>query len=359
MRLAAAVTLSLLVGCGSPQGTSSPSGSGPSTPTPIPTGPVAVVPWANLAAPPLPTHTPSAPPPGVARCRAQALQYRFDGLEPISRPMTSPSGLVSLVNGTSSPCWVQGFVDVTLFDANGASLATVRQTVTYEKGTGPEFAAIYVIPAGTSFPPPANDYKLDHVYVTFWWDNWCGGQTPVSLEITLADGSRSPRVPMRAARFDGTPTPLPPCADSSNPSTLLGTFGAIYGYPPPTPAPSWVPPVSFEIGVDRPLVAHVGAVFLYGVVLTNTSNVAVRIDQCPVVQQYMGAIEAIDRRTLLNCAGTPAIPPGRSIVFDMELPLPVSIAPGRYTLLWSMGNGLPNGGGFAAGTKFDMTVVAP
>jgi hypothetical protein len=84
----------------------------------------------------------------------------------------------------------------------------------------------------------------------------------------------------------------------------------------------------------------------------------VRIDRCPIVRQEIPSAEHVSRRTLLNCQGTPAIPPGRSIVFEMELPLPSTIRSGPKTLVWTLGSeGLA--GNYSAAMKVALTVVAP
>lgn len=181
--------------------TRSPAGTklnvvGPSTPYPVSSSsPGTTLPPAPGTSP-SPTAVPATTPPCLAGdLQAQASWQGAGG---------SMAGGISLVNGGTGPCYVQGQPTIELFDQHGQ-----RLNVVVSQPSPPTSPAPRVLLAPHSRPAS----------VLVQWFNWCGSDPgPVVARVSL---------PSRAESIAVSPPVglIPRCNNAASPSTLdVGNF---------------------------------------------------------------------------------------------------------------------------------------
>jgi len=89
---------------------------------------------------------------------------------------------------------------------------------------------------------------------------------------------------------------------------------------------------SLAIRIDAPSSVGPSSVLRYTVTLQNTGSQPVVFPaDCPI---YLEWASFAKEPHILNCRPVGTIAPGRSVRFDMQIPVPMGTRPGRYDLRW-------------------------
>lgn len=167
--------------------------------------------------------------------------------------------------------------------------------------------------------------------VTIYWLNWCG-PPPAAFAVALGSSSTL-RVPIAHA---------PRCDASQEPSVLT-----IAPFAPTTrhlPASSRLPlavtivgsrPVRVKPGL-RAFRIRRGEVLRFRVAVTNTGKTPFRFapSSCPVYIEQLDS--RIARPYVLNCRSAGRIAPRRTVLFDMQFPIPARTRLGLNDVTWEL-----------------------
>jgi hypothetical protein len=300
-----------------------------------PTASPAYVRWLPLAEtgvfPAAPDQTPGPPvpiPAGTPACTATRLEARagFGGAATGHTDMP-----VIVRNRSSSLCFVEGYPDVTIYDAAGRVL--VQSSGTQNRGTffdaTPAIMPI-LMQTGTAPMPGFHEPAVPgQAYLIIeWWD--CRGATASRIAIGLPGGA-------------GTLTadyPVRSGCSAGCDSGVVAPSGVFRGQFTPT-AIQWPPsPVyqSNHITIESPTSVKRGSTLVYFVTVTNTSVADYKLDPCPDYIEILGPKQAVARYRL-NCGPVGHIAPGSSVKFEMRLAVPASIASGPEHLIWTLADG--------------------
>jgi hypothetical protein len=321
--LAGAAAILLASACGT--GSSTPAGASPSS---------AYVPWLPLAATgqvPLASSPSPNPPPSVAagmpRCGASQLEGMFNGSGGgAGHPVTS----VSLRNRSAAPCYLFGYPDITIVDALGRVLA--RAAGTAQRGTfvDPQGAAVPAPMSVGALPLGASEARAAVPGEAYMNVEWYDCRAPMAANL-LVD------LPMNGGRLTvayAIPAPYSPVCDGLPPGSPTSHVarGPFIPYDLSEAQPTLLP---VTIALRAPATAKRGSTLTYLVVVTNSGSTDYSLNPCP---DYFEAMQAkVPVATYrLNCGPVGHIAPGESVTFEMRLTLPMSMATGPNSLLWSL-----------------------
>jgi Domain of unknown function (DUF4232) len=286
--------------------------------------PPRVIPWLDQRPVRASAHPPLAPPCRAGELRAQLFLQGATG---------SLAGGVNLMNVGSTPCSLLGRPTVSF---TGAAAASVQLTVN-KMARSPAPPDVLADPRGSlrALAPGKS------ASVSLWWSNWCGpGSTPTGSPGAVPDG-----LELVFAGWTSLVVPLgqaPRCDAPQYPSSL--TVGPFTPTPRHLPASSRLPleaaivgarPVQVKPGL-RAFRAHRGELFHFEVAVSNTGRKAFRFSgsSCPVyIEQIVPGPAQV---FVLNCRPAGTIAPGGTVVFEMQLRVPLR-APLRNTALsWEL-----------------------
>lgn len=273
---------------------------------------------------PDPSPTPPVPiPAGTPECAASQL-------EAIAGTTSGATGHTDMPlvfrNRGSSPCFVVGYPDVAIADANGRVLAQASGT----NGRGTFFDTDWVEPIllapGTAFVPSHTNLPQGQALVHVeWWD--CGGATASRIDVTVPDGGG--HIIAAYAIHAGY---SPGCDGGSLPKSgvLRGEFNPTgISWPP---GPMYLP---VSISIDAPQSVHHGSTLTYFVSIENLGTLDYRLAPCPDYFEIVGPKKGV-AQFALNCSPVGAITPGRTVRFEMRLAVPPSYPPGPAQLHWAL-----------------------
>ena len=285
--------------------------------------PSPVVPWLDRHPVKATAHPALAPP-----CRAGELHAHLF----LQGATGSLVGGVDLTNAGTSACSLLGRPDVSFTGA--AAAATHWRVKRIARSAEPP--DVIVEPQGSlrALQPGKS------AAVSLYWSNWCGpgsrsaggsGTPPDGLRIGL-ESRTSLVVPLaRAPRCDAAQSPsllsvapFTPTARRLPPSSRLPLAVAIVG-----PRPVAVKPGLRAFRVRRGELLH------YRVALTNTGATAFRFTRssCP---SYLEQLAGRPQAYVLNCRPVAAIPPHRTVLFEMQIPVPAGARLGNESLTWEL-----------------------
>lgn len=302
------------------------SGCGPLHRLSASSTPAGAIPWlplpADLSAPPVPSPKPVPIPPGTSACTADQLHGGFVG-----HNGAGGDYLVgfAFAGAGQVDCFLDGIPAVTLFDAVGRALPfRIRAPF------APPDAAVG--PALVS-PGPAPEegvgLKYGQAALTIDWisqPEQCPGQDavlPASARIDIpAGGTLTVTVPVQVSGYT--------CQGLG-----VGPFESPPAYVEPAPAPP-MPKVTVRLGGS----AVAGKPFQYFVILTNDTMQSIDLAaRCPSYEEEMldGGLPVGGKHFyMLNCAPAGNLAPGATATFQMLFSVPGDVAPGKYTLLFSL-----------------------
>jgi hypothetical protein len=283
-----------------------------------------IIPWLD--------HRPvtaSAHPPLAAPCRADRLHAHLF----LQGATGSLVGGVELTNAAGSPCSLLGRPRLS-FTGPSATATRVRIKRLARSPEPPDVLA----------DPPGSLRALapgKSASVSLFWSNWCrpgnpgGGNTS-----TPPDGLR-----IALASHTGLVVPLaqaPRCDQPQAPSTL--------SVAPFTPTPRRLPersrlPLRVAIVGSRPVEVKPGLhafrvrrgeLLHYRVAVTNTRSKPFRFARtsCPTYIEQL--IPAVPQPYVLNCRPVTDIPPHRTVLFAMQVPIPADTRLGNNSLTWEL-----------------------
>jgi hypothetical protein len=308
------------------------------------TKPAGYVPWAPLAAthnyveaPPAPVVPPLPIPAGTPAC--QASQLEGAGVEG-----GGAGGNVNMPlmfrNMSSTACFLEGYVDVTVLDRAGAVLArgtgkTGRGTF-FPEGPVTELLMTTGTPKLRAFGAhrPAG---TGQAYMNFSWYD-CRELQAAQLAIGLPDGGGTFRMPYPAkAAWYGA-------CDSSR------SYKAIQRGALMPSGTQWPPPpeyINVHVAIDAPASAAPGTDLTYYVTIHNLSTKAFDLLPCADYSEMLTPKENIaDYR--LNCGGVKAIAAGQRVTFEMRMTLPTTTATGSRQICWYLIDGRIDNGNVCA-----------
>jgi hypothetical protein len=144
--------------------------------------------------------------------------------------------------------------------------------------------------------------------------------TAFGLETTLRIGARVPWS-SNAVHFD-----IPSCR---RPMSI-----GVTTFYPPQPQEHAPRPWPLRVMLEAPSSARAGETLRYRVRVTNASDTPFRFPFCPPLIQTIADIHWKGQITTLNCKPVGTLRAGKSVLMDMELPLPSDLAAGNHTLEW-------------------------
>jgi hypothetical protein len=319
------VLLVLVAGC---QKLPAPASALSSPPAPPPGQ---VVPWTPLApnwAPPAPSLGPAPLPPGTPPCQANDLAASVTGSNGATGHVITSFGFA----GTGTVCYLEGSPSVGILDSKGSPIG-FRQRAPYFPPTHPGRALIQP----GAVPAPYTETKVGQASLNIDWIS-----QPEACPVVDPTQRAQPATAVIAIPAGGiieVPIPLEPAAYACA-GLGVGVFETPYvpmqpGPPPPLPALSMQVPAS----------GHIGQALPYLVTLTNEGSQRTDFTSlCPNYEEELFADIVHGSPPLggkhlyaLNCGEAGPIQPGASVTFQMVFLVPVSAAPGKYTLTFGLG----------------------
>lgn len=294
------------------------------------------VPWLPLA----PTHqyiaapavTPPPLPPGTPECKAGQLEGESMGEAGAAGNVNMP---LQVRNRSATACYVHGYPDVTVLDAAGRVLA--RGAGLQGRGTyfedGPDVPVLLPprtpgLPAPTMPISPRN-VKGQAFMNLSWYD--CPPLPKAShLALDLSDGSGRLVIPFALQAYYSDA-----CGNGQvqTPSVFRSPFGAT-GIPwPPTPDTI---PVTTKI--SAPPSVKRGTTLVYFVSIRDDGQRDYELQPCPDYVEFLAGIKN-GPSYQLNCAPVGNIAAGRSVSFEMRLPISVGQPTGTTHVNWGLEDG--------------------
>jgi hypothetical protein len=265
--------------------------------------------------------------PPAAPCRASWLRVTGSGFQFVAG-VAGGTGAVAVRNTGPGPCRLMGRPTVRLV---GAPRAPVQRQVDLPP-QAPTFPEVLEPAATLQALPPGSTAIL-----SIEWSNWC---------VPGAAGSAKPQVPPAAVRIslggrlgslDVDYNAVPGCGTPGQPSTIgVRPFA-------PSPLPSTQPWTTANVkaaiqpigGGGAQLTGKRGQVARFAVRLTNMSATEVHFDHCPLVAEDL-APSGQPEVHQLNCRSAGSIPPGGSLIFEMQIHVPASAPLGKNGLFWEL-----------------------
>jgi hypothetical protein len=276
----------------------STSPSGPASPAPSPTGLLyeSAVPWVDAPATYQPS--PTGPAPTARPCTAADLSTTAAWQDHLGISEEDAAN-VMVKNISKSRCTLSG----------------TPELVTRVSGRYKPVATTKIAPVGGATDVPASINPQDDAYVQLAKTLACNGGTgPTGYAEKLAVMVGSTPIPVTGLK-------------------LAGTCPGVYVSPWFTFTPEAVSPYRALVGqIHAQDSVRRGQPLFYTVDITNTSDVAVPLDPCPV---YWEAIYKHFVTYRLNCAPG-SIGPGRTVRFSMQIDLPADLPTGQWTLMWQI-----------------------
>jgi hypothetical protein len=261
-------------------------------------------------------------------CRAAQLEAILRG----TSAATGGNVISSVVirNAGAGACYLDGYPDITIFDAGGHALA--RASGTANRGTYfPDWPQLPVlVQPGTSPLSPGSEQaptRGQAIVNAQWYD--CQQPTASKLSLDLPQGGGNLTIGYAAK------APYNPTCDSTTPppgTVSRGPFSPA-GYELPGPAF-----ISVDITLSAPASVKRGTTVVYYVTVKNTSSSDYRLDPCPDYVEILGAKNPVAGYQL-NCGPVVHIAPGASDKFEMRLSLPASVPTGPTRLQWALVDG--------------------
>lgn len=238
---------------------------------------------------------------------------------------------ISFVNVARFACFLQGTPGFALLDAHGNLIQITPSGFRITDRTDP----VLLVPGGSQ--PQA--------YLPFVWpaiDQASGGSacpsasTASAIRLELPQGGGA--ITVSAISPTARPGAIAPCHGL----IAVGAFQAAEGPVEPTPTPH-----PFAYHVVLPASVRAGENLRYTVTFTNITGAPVIFsDPCPAYREELYPVAPMMAAPLgkhfyvLNCRPVGTIAPQSSVTFAMVLDVPATAAPGRYTLLWDLDEGI-------------------
>jgi hypothetical protein len=241
-------------------------------------------------------------------------------------------------NRSVADCFLEGYPDVTVVDADGNVLA--RSAGDKNRGTffadGPVVAAL--ARHGTAALPKAGAHvdafgALGQVYMNFSWYD-CRQPHATQLRIDLPDNGGRFFVPFRVTGYVSAAC-RPDRSDFDD--AFRGPFSPSGVEWPPGPDY-----INMKVTIDAPIVAKPGTRVTYFVTITNAGNRDYVLDPCPDYSEGLNMKQLVATYQL-NCAAVGKIAPGAKATFQMELDLPKEPLVDHNQLTWWLVDGRVDG----------------
>jgi len=294
------------------------------------------VPWLPLApnhqyidAPPV---KPPTLPAGTPECKASQLEGESLGEGAAAGNVNMP---LQLRNRSGSACYVHGYPDVTVLDASGRVLA--RGLGADGRGTffgdGPDVPVL--LPPGTPNLPaprlPIDSTNLKgQAFMNFSWYDCPPLPQADHLALDLPDGEGRLVIPFAlqayysAACGNGQP---------QGPAVFRGPFSAT-GVPWPPTADT----IPVATSISAPHSVSRGATLIYFVTIRNDGSRNYELQPCPDYFEFLTGIKN-GPSYQLNCSPVGLIAPGRSVKFEMRMPIPSGQPAGSSYINWGLQDG--------------------
>ena len=295
------------------------------------------VPWLPLAKtgtypePASPKPSPPIPiPPGTPACTSAQVEVTLYHQSGATGHTNTP---LLLRNRSAADCFLEGYPDVIVLDAQGKVLAAGQGTA--HRGTFFELG-VAVVPilmkSGTiSVPQDQPSPPLGQAVMNVEWvDCSQPAAARIMLDLPGGGGKVTAAYAVKAGyspACDSGPGYAPQAAVSRGPLYPTGTQ-----WPP---APAYI---SVKVSIDAPGVVKRGSTLVYLVTLRNTSDIDYVLDPCPDYNEFLGNKDLVASYRL-NCAPVGHIAPGSAVTFEMHMTLPSFIESGPSRLYWSLGDG--------------------
>ena len=293
---------------------------GPTKPAPSPA--LEIVPWVDRSAPAFVDPTPRPYPTDARACRPTDLAVHVGEPGAAAGNTNLP---VEFVNTSSSTCLLNGYPTISGVRSNGSLVPLQTRQ-------------------GSYFPDPGPVANI-------------GPREVAALNISSSDcasadsGQQVSYSTLRISLPGGGSTDVP--VGSFN--TICGVSVSEFGVPAdevPVPVPS---PSPLTARMSAPTTAAPGQDLEFTVTLTNPSSRDYLLDPCPAYTEFVGTGTATIwvatvRDYYLNCDGTPTIPAGRSVTFEMRLQLPADQPNGMAKFGWD----IQGGGGPSANAPLEI-----
>src|SRR6266542_601106 len=282
-----------------------------------------VIPWLDQR-----PHRASAHPPLAPSCLAGRLRAHLF----LQGATGSLVGGVELTNAGRASCSLLGWPQLSF---TGAAASTRWQIKRLARSPQPR-EVIADPPGSLRALAPGKTAS-----VSLFWSNWCeagnlgGGNLstpPKGLRIGFASRTslvvplaHAPRCDAPQAPSILSVAPFTPAARTLGPSSRLPLRVTIVG-----PRPVRVKPGLRAFRVRRGELLH------YRVALTNTGRTPFRFARtsCPIYIEQM--LPAAAQPYVLNCRPITEIAPQRSVLFQMQIPIPASTRLGNNSLTWEL-----------------------
>ena len=287
-----------------------------------------VVPWTplepKLTAPP-PSLGPAPLPPGTLPCQANDLAGNVIGSNGATGHVLTSFGFT----GAAAVCYLDGTPSVGILDSKGSPIA-FRQQAPDMPPLHPGRALIEPGPA----PTRGVEFKVGQASLTIDWVS-----QPESCPDVQAVQPATAVISIPGGGIIEIPIPLEP---SGYPCAGLGVGDFEGPYVPIQPGP---PPPLPALSMQVPSTSWVGQTLPYLVSLTNEGSQSTDFtSQCPNYEEELFADIVHGSPPLggkhiyaLNCGEAGPIQAGASVTFQMVFLVPVSAAPGKYTLTFGLG----------------------
>ena len=126
-------------------------------------------------------------------------------------------------------------------------------------------------------------------------------------------------------------------------STIAPCYGRLsvspfQSWPAPEASPTPNPLSSLAVHIEAPSSVAPGSVLRYAVSLENVGQAPIIFPaDCPIYGEWAANSSAAFAKDfyVLNCGPVPAVQPGQSVRFAMEISVPRGTATGQYTLVWT------------------------
>ena len=277
-----------------------------------------VVPWSSQT--PGPAVTKYATATGdVPDCTASALSVSVFA----EGAAGSLAGGIDAKNVSSSGCRLSGRPVVAILDKKGKTIPAEIEAAK------PEFEAEQTPPGW----PSVFLRRGDTATATVFMSEWCTPRLPATWRV---------KIPSIDSVFTPAETATPPCRGGSQPADNPDSR-PIVSVGPFQPHPIEGPEVAypFEATIRAPKSVAANTPIRYTVTLKNTSAFSFTFADCPAYQESLSGRGTKAAGTyVLNCSEIGAIPPGRSVVFAIELRQWIVAHAGMATRFWSMANGV-------------------
>jgi hypothetical protein len=268
---------------------------------------------------------------GTPACRAGQLE----GIETAGGAATgNVDERILLRNVSATACYLEGYVDISILDSSGRTLASASGTA--DRGTffdlSPQAVPVLMEP-GTPELSASEEVGVSgsgQAFLNVAWYACHPALQAAQAALQLPNGGGRLLVPFVIE------SPYSPVCDGTTAAYRELSRGPIdaAGYLS-EPAPVYI---EMPIGIDAPASVTAGSILTYYVTMLNASTTTYDLSECPDYVEMLGAKQPVASYQL-NCGPVGAVAPGGAVTFQMRLAIPGGVATGPETLSWTLVDG--------------------